>query len=48
MLKREKKDEFLHFLTFSDITDIMHRRTNLNVETEQRLQSEVVITNQEG
>jgi len=33
--------------TGGDITDIMHRRTNLNVETEQRLQSEVVITNQE-
>ena len=46
--EKRKKDEFLHFLTFSDITDIMHRRTNLNVETEQRLQSEVVITNQEG
>jgi len=34
--------------TGGDITDIMHRRTNLNVETEQRLQSEsVVITAQE-
>ena len=31
----------------SDITDIMHRRTNLAVETEQ-LQTESIVTNQEG